>query len=59
VTVRLIDLVARKTGPMSDLELKQLEEWIEADWESCDLDRRLIALIVRMIHTVEARSGKG
>lgn len=44
---------ARKR-PLTALQLKAVERWLAADWESADVDRDMVRLITRLIATVRA-----
>ena len=52
MTVRLSDLV-KTNKPLSDAQLLLVSEWIEDDWESHDHDRELVALVRRLLATIE------
>jgi hypothetical protein len=51
--VALADLV-KKEGPLSAAQVKKVRKWLEDDWESHDVDREAVALIRRLVETVEA-----
>jgi len=52
--VTLRKLAAGK-GPLSAKKLKQIQRWIDADWESHDVDRDAVALIQRLLDTITPR----
>jgi hypothetical protein len=55
VTVRIADLVKRK-GPLSPRQVSLLKKWLEEDWEAADVDREIVALISRLVATVDRTS---
>lgn len=55
MTVRVADLVRRK-GPLSPRQVGLLKKWLEEDWEAADVDRELLALIARLVATVDRTS---
>lgn len=46
----LSDFVKSKR-PLSTLQLKQVQKWLDADWESHDMDQNAIKLIRRLLVT--------
>lgn len=50
--VRLSKL-AGPVGPMTAREIQQTRDWIEADWESHDIDRDACLLITRLLETIK------
>jgi hypothetical protein len=53
--VHLRELAAGK-GPLSAKKLKQIQRWIDADWESHDVDRDAVKLIQRLLDTITPRT---
>lgn len=53
--VNLCKLAAGK-GPLSAKKLKQIQRWIDADWESHDVDRDAVKLIQRLLDTITPRT---
>lgn len=51
----LDDLVKSKR-PFTDRQLYLVEKWLDADWESHDVDENLIKLIRRLLATVEEKA---
>lgn len=45
--------LASRSGPVTDHELKQIREWIDADWESHDVERDAVRLIGRLVATLD------
>lgn len=50
--ISLVDLI-KTNKPMASNELKLVRRWIDADWESNDIDRDAITLIKRLLTTCE------
>ncbi len=48
VTVSLRWLASRK-GPLTSRQLAQIKSWIDADWESHDVDKDVLTLIRRLV----------
>lgn len=48
---RIEDLVKRR-GPLSGKQVDAVQEWIDEEWESQDIDRNAVALISRLVKTV-------
>lgn len=46
--------LAAGEGPLGAKKLKQIQKWIDADWESHDIDRDAVRLIERLLETVTA-----
>lgn len=44
--------IAAGKGPLSAKKLKQIQQWLDADWESHDIDRDAVKLIQRLLETV-------
>jgi len=55
MTVRIADLV-RKKGPLSPRQVGLLKKWLEEDWEAADVDREIVAIIARLVATVDRTS---
>jgi hypothetical protein len=53
MAIRLSDLIKGK-GALTPKQLKQVQRWIDDDWEVLDLDRELVALIMRLMATIRA-----
>lgn len=49
-----LDYLARGNGPLSTRQLRQAEQWLDADWEAADCDRRLLTLIRRLLDALSA-----
>ena len=49
--VNLSTLTAGK-GPLTARQLKQAQCWVDADWESHDVDRDAVRLISRLLATI-------
>lgn len=49
--------LARGKGPLSSRQLKQVQKWIDEDWESHDVDRDAVRLIQRLLHTIKEPNG--
>lgn len=45
--------LASRSGSVTDQQLKQIQEWIDADWESHDIDRDSVRLIRRLVATLD------
>lgn len=43
----------RREGSLSKPQLKKLQQWIDEDWESHDVDRGAIQLIKRLLATID------
>lgn len=54
MAVRLSDLVKGK-GPLSPRQLEQVRKWVDDDWESHDHDRELVALVERLLATIQGQ----
>jgi hypothetical protein len=52
--VDLRTLAAGK-GPLTEKKLKQIQRWLDADWESHDVDRDAVKLIQRLLDTITPR----
>lgn len=50
--VALRTLAAGK-GPLPARQLAQARYWVDADWESHDIDRDAVRLIDRLLRTIE------
>lgn len=56
IVANLRDIAAGK-GPLNDKKLKQAQRWVDADWESHDIDRDAVKLIARLLETVRQLKG--
>jgi hypothetical protein len=45
--------LASRSGPVTDQQLKQIQEWLDADWESHDVERDAVRLIGRLVATLD------
>jgi hypothetical protein len=45
-------VLAAGKGPLSAKKLKQIQRWLDADWESHDIDRDAVKLIQRLLDTI-------
>lgn len=45
--------LASRKGPLTAKQLQQVQDWLDADWESHDIDRDAIALIRRLVDTAQ------
>jgi hypothetical protein len=48
-------VLAADKGPLSAKKLKQIQRWLDADWESHDIDRDAVKLIQRLLDTITPR----
>lgn len=48
--------LAKGDKALSDLELVQLQQWIDDDWESHDIDRDAVKVIQRLLNTIAERA---
>ena len=48
-------VLAAGQGPLSATKLKQIQRWLDADWESHDVDRDAVKLIRRLLETINPR----
>lgn len=55
--VNLSTLAAGK-GPLTERQLKQARYWVDADWESHDIDRDAVKLIRRLLDTIDEGAKK-
>jgi len=53
----LESIVRRGKGALSDRQVARVRKWLEADWESHDVDRDAVALIRRLVLTVDGLRG--
>jgi hypothetical protein len=42
---------------VTDRQLKQIQEWIDADWESHDVERDAVRLIGRLVASLDEARG--
>jgi hypothetical protein len=54
VNAASLNVIAAGNGPLTDAKLKQVRRWLDADWESHDIDRDAVKLTRRLLETVEA-----
>lgn len=47
--------IASRSGPVTPEQLDQIQYWIDADWESHDIDRDAVRLIQRLVTELKAR----
>lgn len=47
--MRVIRLKSLAEGPVNHKSLKQIQDWIDADWESHDVDRDAVKLIGKLV----------
>jgi hypothetical protein len=47
-----LDTLGRGEGAYTEKQIRQIEEWLDEDWESHDCDRRLLKIVRRLIATV-------
>lgn len=45
--------LASRSGPVTDQQIKQIQEWIDADWESHNVDRNAVRLIGRLVASLD------
>jgi hypothetical protein len=43
--------LASGKGPLTEKQLKQIQHWIDVDWESHDIDKDAVRLIQRLLLT--------
>lgn len=53
-----IDEFLEGKSPLTDAQVERVQEWLDEDWEACDMDRDAINLIRRLVITVKARTTK-
>jgi hypothetical protein len=41
--------LASRNGPVTDAQIAQIQRWLDADWESHDIDRNAVKLISRLV----------
>lgn len=46
------------TTPLTDTQVKQVQQWLDEDWESNDIDRDVVALIQRLVNTCDLLRGQ-
>jgi len=51
-----LDYLVKVKGPLREEELALVRRWIDADWESKDIDNDAIALIERLLATCGERT---
>lgn len=44
--------LASRSGPVTAKQLEQIRRWLDADWESHDVDRDAVRLIRRLVDTM-------
>lgn len=47
-----LSTLGRGKGPLTQRQLKQAQYWVDADWESKDIDPDAVNLIRRLLETV-------
>lgn len=47
-----LSVLASGKGPLSEEEIVQARRWVDADWESHDIERDAVNLIDRLLQTV-------
>lgn len=56
MTVVDLHKLAAGKGPLSAKKLKQIQRWIDADWEAHLVDRDAVKLIQRLLNTITPRT---
>jgi hypothetical protein len=52
-TIFALEDFVKRAGPLSKHQLKLVRAWVEADWESHDMDQNMVKLVVRLLDTCE------
>lgn len=47
----ILEKLARKKGPLTKKQIKEIQRWIDADWESHDQPRDMVKLVQRLVDT--------
>jgi hypothetical protein len=48
-----LSTIAKGKGPLPSSKIKQLQEWIDDDWEAADINRDAVQIIKRLLLTIE------
>jgi len=51
--ISLADFTKRPNSALTKKQILQVQKWLDADWESCDIDREVIILIKRLLRTIQ------
>lgn len=49
--------LASRSGPVTDTQIEQIQRWIDADWESHDVERNAVRLIGRLVASLRVARG--
>ena len=54
--ITLADFTKSPRAPLSKKQLHRIQKWLDADWESHDIDRDVVTLIRRLLITINRKT---